>query len=174
MIEQKLENVTILLNEISITKSTIANLQNNSETFSAITGEKYESASNEVMSNKVNELCIVKWLVRVNEYQWYIGYISRKQKMGLLLTIYTQLVNLESTQWVYPSSEDIPIAEKEEILHCKVEGEWNLDDLHNIKYVLRTGDQIIAVFNEQQDSSSVYKGYMFPNKMYSEYSSILQ
>ena len=52
-------------------------------------------------------------------------------------------------QWAYLSSEDIQIAEKEQVLHCKVEGEWNLNDLRNIKYVLRNSDQIIALFNEQ-------------------------
>ena len=43
--------------------------ETNSETFSAITGQKYEPASNEVMCNKVNEFCKVKWLVSANEYQ---------------------------------------------------------------------------------------------------------
>ena len=46
--------------------------ETNSETFNAITCQKYEPASNEVMYNKVNEFCIVKWLVNANEYQWYI------------------------------------------------------------------------------------------------------
>ena len=54
-IEEKLENLIILLNEKSVTKATIANLSTNSETFSAITGQKYEPASNKVMCNKVDE-----------------------------------------------------------------------------------------------------------------------
>ena len=45
----------MLLNEKSITKATIANLPTISETFSAITGQKYEPVSNEVMCNKVKE-----------------------------------------------------------------------------------------------------------------------
>ena len=48
--------------------------------------------------------------------------------MGLFMTIYTELVSIERTQSVYPSSENIQIAEKEQVLHCKVDGEWNLDD----------------------------------------------
>ena len=47
---------------------------------SAITGQKYESVSNEVMCNKVYKLGIVKWLVNMNEYQWYIGYITQEVK----------------------------------------------------------------------------------------------
>ena len=73
-IEEKLVNLTILFNEKSINKATIASLSTNGETFSAITGQKFEPASNEVMCNKVNELCIVKWLLIANKYQWYIGY----------------------------------------------------------------------------------------------------
>ena len=34
----------------------------------------------------------MKWLVSVNEYQWYIGYIKQEVENGLLLTIYTELV----------------------------------------------------------------------------------
>ena len=48
--------------------------------------------------------------------------------MGLFMTIYTKLVSIERTQSVYPSSENIQIAEKEQALHCKADGEWNLDD----------------------------------------------
>ena len=44
------------------------------------------------------------------------------------MTIYTELVSIERTQSVYPSSENIQIAEKEQALHCKADGEWNLDD----------------------------------------------
>ena len=90
------------------------------------------------------------------------------------MTIYTELVKKTNTQWVYPSFEDIQIAEKEQVLHCKVEGEWNLNDPQNMKYVLRNSDQVIAVFNEQLNSSCGYKRYiyMFPRKC-TEYSNIL-
>ena len=37
------------------------------------------------MCDKVNELCIVKWLVDVNEYQWYIGYIMREVENGFVI-----------------------------------------------------------------------------------------
>ena len=56
----------------SINKATIASLSTNGETFSAITDQKFEPASNEV--NKVSELCIVKWVLIANKYQWCIGY----------------------------------------------------------------------------------------------------
>ena len=52
----------------SISKAAIANLPTNSEIFSAIKGQKYEPASNEVMCSKVNKLCIKQWLVSLNEY----------------------------------------------------------------------------------------------------------
>ena len=66
-IEEKPENLTILLNEKSISKTTTAKLTTNSEIFSAITVQKYESAGNQMMCNKVNELCIVKM---VSECTW--------------------------------------------------------------------------------------------------------
>ena len=75
----------MLLNEKNITKATIANLPTNSETFSAITGQKYEPASNEVMCTKVKKLCIVKWLVRATEYQWYISYMKQEVENGFVI-----------------------------------------------------------------------------------------
>ena len=42
------------------TKQLLIIYQPKSKTFSAITGQKYEPASNEVIYNKVNELCRVK------------------------------------------------------------------------------------------------------------------
>ena len=48
------------------------------------------------MCNKVNEFCIVKWLVIVNKYQWYIDYIKQEVEMSFLLTIYTELVKKQT------------------------------------------------------------------------------
>ena len=77
--------MTILLNKKSISKATIASLPTNSKTFSAITGQKYEPASNEVMCSKISELYIVKWLVSVNEYQWYTGYKMQEVENGFVI-----------------------------------------------------------------------------------------
>ena len=93
----------------------------------------------------VNELCIMKWLVSSNEYQLCIGYIKQKVENGFFIDHLHWVVKKRNTQWAYPSTEDIQIAEKEQVLHCKLKGEWNLNDLRNIKYVYI---------------------YMFPKQMY--------
>ena len=67
---------------------------------------------------------------------------------------------MTNTQWAYASYEDIQIAEKVHILHCKVEGKWNLNDPQHIKYTSRNSDQIIAIFSKHQNSSRGYKGYV--------------
>ena len=68
-----------------MTKVTIANLPTNSETFSAIINQTYESARKEVVRNKVNELYIVRWLVSVNEYQWNIDYKKQGVENGFVI-----------------------------------------------------------------------------------------
>ena len=144
------ENLATLLNEKSIIKKKLLLiLPSNSEIFNAITGQNYEPASNEVVRNKDNELCIMKWLVSSNEYQLCIGYIKQKVENGFFIDHLHWVVKKRNTQWAYPSTEDIQIAEKEQVLHCKLKGEWNLNDLRNIKYVSRNSGQISAVFNEQ-------------------------
>ena len=65
--------------------------------FIAITGQKYEPASNEAMCSKVTELCIVKWLVSTNEYQWYISYI--KQEINKYLVIVNDLHSVPLLWW---------------------------------------------------------------------------
>lgn len=111
-IEQKLKSSTIILNEKNINKRTIAYLptKTNSETFSAITGQKYEPTSNEVIYNQVIELRIVKWLVSKNEYQWYIGYSKQKVENSFVIDhlhcywpfTVTEKTNIQSS---YPFSE---------------------------------------------------------------------
>ena len=109
---------------------------------------KVESASNEVICKKVSELCRVKWLVCGNEYQWYISYIKQKVENEFVYGHLLRVSDMTNTQWAYASYEDIQIAEKVHILHCKVEGKWNLNDPQHIKYTLRNSDQIIAIFSK--------------------------
>ena len=135
-IEEKLENLTLLLNEKSITKTTIANLPTNSETFTAIIDQMYESTSKEVMYNKVNELCVVKWFVGESKYQWYIGYIKQEVENRFVIDHLQRISEKTNPQLANPSSEDIKIADKQQVLHCKVEGEWNVNDPRNIRVCL--------------------------------------
>ena len=97
--EEKLGNLIILLNEKSITKAIITNLPTNSETFSAITGQKYKPAGNEVMCNQANKLCIVKWLVSANEYQWYIGCIKQEVEYEFVINHLHQVSEKTNRQW---------------------------------------------------------------------------
>lgn len=85
-----------------------------------------------------------------DEYQWYIGYIKQELEKGFVIEHSHWVSEKTNTQWVHPSSEDIQIAEKEQALHCKVEGEWNLCDLQNIMETMENAKMyffIILVWN---------------------------
>ena len=101
IIEKKLENVTILLNKKKrITKATITHLLTKSETFSAISGQRYEPAGNLVMCNIV--LHIVKWLVSVTEYQWFIGYVKQEVENGFVIDHLYQVSEKETHSGLIP------------------------------------------------------------------------
>ena len=151
------------MNKKNITKVTIANLPTNSETFSAIINQTYESARKEVVRNKVNELYIVRWLVSVNEYQWNIDYKKQGVENGFVIDHLYQVSEQTNTRWAYPSSDDIQIAQKKQVLHCKVEGEWNLNDSQHIKYVLRNGDQVARLLLFSMNRNSIYNNCLFEN-----------
>ena len=146
-----------------MTKVTIANLPTNSETFSAIINQTYESARKEVVRNKVNELYIVRWLVSVNEYQWNIDYKKQGVENGFVIDHLYQVSEQTNKRWAYPSSDDIQIAQKKQVLHCKVEGEWNLNDSQHIKYVLRNGDQVARLLLFSMNRNSIYNNCLFEN-----------
>ena len=85
-----------------------------------------------------------------DEYQWYIGYIKQELEKGFVIEHSHWVSEKTNTQWVHPSSEDIQIVEKEQALHCKVEGEWNLCDLQNIMEAMENAKMsffIIMVWN---------------------------
>ena len=137
--------MVLLSNEKCITKTTIINYPTNNETISAITVQKYELARNEIMCNKVNELNIVKKLVSTDDIS---ATVCRKLK-SICDQLFNRASEKRNTHWAYPSSKDIQVAKKEQILNCKVESEYNLNDSQIFKYVLQNSNPIIRVFNEQ-------------------------
>ena len=93
------------------------------------------------MVSECEWVSMIYWLHQAGSRKWFV--------IAHLHRVSDPVSEKTNTQWAYPSSEDIQIAEKEQVLHCKVEGERNLNNLQNIKYVSRNSDQIIAVFSEQ-------------------------
>ena len=122
IIEEKLENVTILLNKKRITKATTTHLLTKSETFSAVAGQRYEPAGNQVMCNIV--LYIVKWLVSVTEYQWFIGYVKQEVENGFVIDHLYQVSEKETHSGLIPPLKTFKLQRKEKsyIVKLKVNG----------------------------------------------------
>ena len=102
----------------------------------------------------------------VSEYEW-VSMEYRLQKAGsrngFVIDHLYQVSEQTNTRWAYPSSDDIQIAQKKQVLHCKVEGEWNLNDSQHIKYVLRNGDQVARLLLFSMNRNSIYNNCLFEN-----------
>ena len=101
----------VIWNEKCITKEIIVNLPTNNETFSAITGQKYELARNEIIWNKVSELYMGKWLVGGYGYQWCIVYIKQEVENVFVIDHLHQMIRKThatglSILWRYSNSRE--------------------------------------------------------------------
>ena len=54
----------------------------------------------------------------MNEYQWNIDYKKQGVENGFVIDHLYQVSEQTNTRWAYPSSDDIQIAQKKEVLHC--------------------------------------------------------
>ena len=130
--QEMLENLTILLENVDDCGSTAttANLPTNSDVMKSLT--KHQNlpttpiAALEDEFTQVNQMCVVVWQEDTG-YQWYLGYIKEVKSDGTLLVDHlTRALKNSHSKWKYPSREDIQEVSPEQILRCKVEGDWDL------------------------------------------------
>ena len=130
--QEMLENLTILLENVDDCGSTAttANLPTNSDVLKALTQHtNCETTSVVAVENeftKVNQMCAVLWQEN-DGYQWYLGYIKEVTSDGTLMVDHlTRTLKTCHSKWKYPSREDIQEVSPEQIMKCRVEGDWDL------------------------------------------------
>ena len=77
------------------------------------------------MSLGLNKLCVVVWQRCDAKYEWYIAYVKEIKQNGYVVDHLHRVANGCNIKWKYPSSEDIQIAEHDQIVNCDVLGGWD-------------------------------------------------
>ena len=124
--DEMLENLTILLDDDGCSGSaTVANLPTNDDVMKTIKNPT-TSTPTPTSSAEVNELCVVVWQEQ-SGYEWYLGYIQNRCPDGKLSVdhLHRELKNSDS-KWKYPTREDVQEVDPEQIVQCKVQGDWDL------------------------------------------------
>ena len=126
--EEKKENLAILLNDDEETVTcTIIDLPSNASVMSALQScNENTDTSQQAKNLHTNELCVVAWLSKNSQYEWYIGYVKTASDNGYQIDhLHRSDISSES-QWKYPSKEDIQAADVDQIVDCTVEGAWDI------------------------------------------------
>ena len=106
-------------------------------------------ANNAASPLSLNELCIAVWQNSVNKYDWYIGYIKEINDEGYVIDHMHQAVKGSALHWIYPKLEDIQTTKKEQIVPCKVIGEWdNSSETRKSLFNLKNMKQICTAFQK--------------------------
>ena len=124
--EERLENLFILLingtNKIaSILPTDMLDLLFNEELSPVIFDHTPEVKNH--ASVVVNQLCIVVWEVE-KEVKWFIGYVKEIFEDGYTVEPLDQSPSTLNDFWNYPSPDDIQTASEEQIIPCKIDGDW--------------------------------------------------
>ena len=127
-----LENITILLENVDDCGSTAttANLPTNSDVMKALTKHP-DLPTTAIAASKdefiqVKQMCVIVWQ-EDNGYKWYLGYIKEVNSDGTLLVDHlTRALDNSHSKWKYPSREDMQKISPEQVIRCKVEGDWDL------------------------------------------------
>ena len=130
--QEMLENLTILLENVDDCGSTAttANLPTNTDVMKALTKHTNRETTSitavEDEFTQVNQMCVVLWQ-EDNGYQWYLGYIKEVTSDGSLMVDHlARALKTSHSKWKYPSREDIQEVSPEQIMRCKIEGDWDL------------------------------------------------
>ena len=143
--DEQLENLAILLGEDEGSSTTMANLPTTDAVVAAFFGiAKYKKET----SVHVNQVCVVVWIDKSGEYEWFLGYITEEKEEGYMVDHLHCTDPTSHTTWAYPSREDIHVADADQILSCDVVGEWDLKDTRNTRFILKNVKDIMATFQK--------------------------
>ena len=124
--EEKMENLSILLDNEDTQFTTVADLPTNEEVLSILSSSTEDKApESEVL--KINDLCVVVWQNDQRKYEWYIGYVKSSKPDSLYHIDHLHRVDAAAdVHWKYPSREDNQTAERNQVVSCDVEGQWDI------------------------------------------------
>ena len=126
--EEMLENLLILLDgEKHQSTATVANLPTNEAVLLSLHG-KPPLAKSKATENLVNSMCVVVW-VDDGSYSWYLGYIKQhcEDQDSFEVDHLTRVIKSSDTKWKYPSTPDIQIVERDQIVKFDIRGQWDMD-----------------------------------------------
>ena len=144
--EEKLENLAILLDDSDTSTSTIANLPTSDDVFAILAPSVTTAAPSS--GPKMNGLCVVVWagVGGNSNYTWYLGYAKNETVSGYEIDHLHRDDANSDRLWKYPVVEDLQVAEKDQVLECDVDGEWDFD-ARMPKFTLSNASNIINMFN---------------------------
>ena len=125
--EEKLLNLSILLDDDTASQYTVADLPTNADVISTL--QDKPSPEQQPMPNrsfKFNELCVVVWQNCDAKYEWFVAYVKEVNADKYVVDHLHRATAGSDCKWKYPRIEDIQEAEIEQIVICDVEGHWDI------------------------------------------------
>ena len=125
--EERLENIFVILsngtNKIaSILSTAMLDLPTNEE-LSHVIFDHTSEVKNHVSVVDVNQLCIVVWEVE-KEVKWFIGYVKEILEDGYTVEHLHRSPSTQNDFCNYPSPDDMQTVSEEQIIPCKIDGDW--------------------------------------------------
>ena len=101
--------------------------------------------------SRINEMCVVVWLE--DKPKWYIGYVIEELGDGRYRIEHLHRVsNSQDDFWGNPTNDDIQEVQEEQIIQCKVLGEWEMENTKllriRMRYHLKYSKEIDNVFKK--------------------------
>lgn len=87
---------------------------------------------------QLNEMRIIVWNLG-ESVEWFVGYVKEKpDESHYVVEHLERAIQKQDVQWRYPTPDDTQVVEKDQIMSCKVEGDWDITTNTRImKYTLK-------------------------------------
>ena len=72
---------------------------------------------------QVGELCVVVWEVE-KDANWFLGYVNEKLNNNFVVEHLHRYPNKQNDFWKYPTPDDIQTVSEDQIIPCKIDGDW--------------------------------------------------
>ena len=147
--EEKLMNLSILLEDEDISPCTLDDLPTNSDVINALEKTITERPSTSLI---VNQLCVV-WQNCDSKYEWFIAYVKHIINNGYVVDHLYWTVTGVNNKWKYLKTEDIQTAEPEQIVKCDTKEKWDdTPDTRKRQFLVENRKDIEKAFIHQTSS----------------------
>jgi len=139
--EERLENLFVLLSDsnniATASSASVVDLPTDDDVLKVI-------SSAEVANNipediiQLNEMRIIVWNLG-ESVKWFVGYVKEKSDKNYYVVEHLErAIQKQDVQWRYHTPDDTQVVEKDQIMSCKVEGDWDFTTNTRImKYMLK-------------------------------------